>query len=242
MNCAAGTYAYMRNIAGAAAKQDFAALCSHFKVLPWNSTSAQRVAGTMVAGIASGGAASVWMFAAQATAAEFNAWLAEQVEAGTPVTLAYERATPQAEALEAVEPISPQAGTMTVYTDADGLSATLYGSGWETVNDTEDVREGVSENADALYSLSSEFTQTRDAFEFRLNQTVNREEQSEYMRYGDGRLELGRSDMPVYGGNIARRRLCGQAGRRGDGLDAQEYGQRAGAGGAPPDSDGRQYD
>lgn len=134
------------------------------------------------------------MFVTQATAAEFNAWLAEQVEAGTPVTLAYELATPQAEALEAVEPIAPQGGEMTIFTDADGLSATLYGSGWETVNDTEDIREGVSENAGALYNLSSEFTQTRDAFEFRLNQTVNREEQSEYMRYGDGRLELGQSD------------------------------------------------
>lgn len=144
MNCAAGTYAYMRNIAGAAAKQDFAALCSHFRVLPWNSTSAQRLAGTMVAGITASGAASVWMFVTQATAAEFNAWLAEQVEAGTPVTLAYERATPQAEALEAVEPIAPQAGIVSILTDADGLSATLYGSGWETVNDvdtqTQDVR------------------------------------------------------------------------------------------------------
>ena len=87
------------------------------------------------------------------------------------------------ERLEAVEPIAPQKGDNVLFTDADSLSATLYGSGWETVNDTEDIREGVSENADALYSLSSEFTQTREAFEFRLNQTVNREEQSQYMRY-----------------------------------------------------------
>lgn len=191
-----GVYAYTCPLFNTDAPpiEDFKGLCSHFRIIPRNAAKSERVAGTAALGTSSPQWGQIWFFAAQPTAAEFNAWLAAQVEAGTPVTLAYERAAPQVETLEAAEPIAPQKGDNVLFTDADSLSATLYGSGWETVNDTEDIREGVSENADALYSLSSEFTQTREAFEFRLNQTVNREEQSQYMRYGDGRLELGQSN------------------------------------------------
>lgn len=191
-----GVYAYTCPLFNTDAPpiEDFKGLCSHFRIIPHNAAKSERVAGTAALGTSSPQWGQIWFFAAQPTAAEFNAWLAAQAEAGTPVTLAYERAAPQVERLEAVEPITPQKGDNVLFTDADRLSASLYGSGWETVNDTEDIREGVSENADALYSLSSEFTQTREAFEFRLNQTVNREEQSQYMRYGDGRLELGQSN------------------------------------------------
>lgn len=191
-----GVYAYTCPLFNTDAPpiEDFKGLCSHFRIIPRNAAKSERVAGTAALGTSSPQWGQIWFFTAQATAAEFNAWLAAQVEAGTPVTLAYERAAPQVERLEAVEPITPQKGDNVLFTDADRLSASLYGSGWETVNDTEDIREGVSENADALYSLSSEFTQTREAFEFRLNQTVNWEEQSQYMRYGDGRLELGQSN------------------------------------------------
>lgn len=191
-----GVYAYTCPLFNTDAPpiEDFKGLCSHFRIIPHNAAKSERVAGTAALGTSSPQWGQIWFFAAQPTAAEFNAWLAAQAEAGAPVTLAYERAAPQVEKLEAVEPITPQKGDNVLFTDADRLSASLYGSGWETVNDTEDIREGVSENADALYSLSSEFTQTREAFEFRLNQTVNREEQSQYMRYGDGRLELGQSN------------------------------------------------
>lgn len=191
-----GVYAYTYPLFNTDAPpiEDFKGLCSHFRIIPRNAAKSERVAGTAALGTSSPQWGQIWFFTAQPTAAEFNAWLAAQAEAGTPVTLAYERAAPQVERLEAVEPIAPQKGYNVLFTDADSLTATLYGSGWETVNDTEDIREGVSENADALYSLSSEFTQTREAFEFRLNQTVNREEQFQYMRYGDGRLELGQSN------------------------------------------------
>ena len=78
------------------------------------------------------------------TAADFKAYLSAQHAAGTPVTVVYELASPQVETLEAVEPIAPQKGDNVFFTDADSLSATLYGSGWETVNDvdsqTQDVR------------------------------------------------------------------------------------------------------
>ena len=47
------------------------------------------------------------------------------------------------ETITAVAPIVPQPGQINILTDADALTATLHGSGWETVNDTADVREGM---------------------------------------------------------------------------------------------------
>ena len=39
------------------------------------------------------------------------------------------------EALTAISPIAPQPGRLNLYTDADALTATIYGSGWDTIGD-----------------------------------------------------------------------------------------------------------
>lgn len=87
----------------------------------------------------------------------WKAYLAAQKTAGTPVTIVYELAVPETEALTAVAPIVPQPGQVNILTDADALTATIYGSGWETVNDTGDLRSGLSEVDSTLAALEEEF-------------------------------------------------------------------------------------
>ena len=69
------------------------------------------------------------------SAADFKSYLAAQKTAGTPVTIVYELATPTAETPADVDPIEPQAGQLNISTDADALSATVHGSGWDTISD-----------------------------------------------------------------------------------------------------------
>ena len=69
------------------------------------------------------------------SAADFKSYLAAQKTAGTPVTIVYELATPTTETPADVDPIEPQAGQLNISTDADALSATVYGSGWDTISD-----------------------------------------------------------------------------------------------------------
>ena len=79
-----------------------------------------------------------WLFVrddAHASAEEYKAWLAAQYAAGTPVTIVYELAAPETEALTAISPIAPQAGQLNLATDADALTATIHGSGWGTISD-----------------------------------------------------------------------------------------------------------
>ena len=75
----------------------------------------------------------------------WKTYLAAQKTAGTPVTIVYELAAPETEALTAISPIAPQAGQLNLVTDADALTATIRGSGWETVNDTNDIRAALAE-------------------------------------------------------------------------------------------------
>ena len=75
----------------------------------------------------------------------WKSYLAAQAAAGTPVTIVYELAAPETEALTAISPIAPQAGQLNLATDADALTATIRGSGWETVNDTNDIRAALAE-------------------------------------------------------------------------------------------------
>ena len=74
------------------------------------------------------------------TVGAWKAYLAAQYAAGTPVTIVYELAAPETEALTAISPIVPQPGQLNLATDADALTATIRGSGWETVNDTNGIR------------------------------------------------------------------------------------------------------
>jgi phage-related protein len=155
-----GVYAYTAPLtgSGAAHKENFAGMCSHFTVIPRNAVQSERVAGTAMLGLPnSGDGPQAWFFTTQATAEAFNAWLQQQVDAGTPVTLVYELAVPETEALTAVAPIAPQPGQVNILTDADALTATIYGSGWEVVNDTGDLRSGLSEVDSTLAALEEEF-------------------------------------------------------------------------------------
>ena len=92
-----GVYAYTAPLtgSGAAHKENFAGMCSHFTVIPRNAVQSERVAGTVMLGIPnSGDGPQAWFFTTQATAEAFNAWLQQQDSAGTPVTLVYELAAP----------------------------------------------------------------------------------------------------------------------------------------------------
>ena len=155
-----GVYAYTAPLTGSGAthKENFAGMCSHFTVIPRNAVQSERVAGTVMLGIPNAGnGPQAWFFTAQATAEAFNAWLQQQDSAGTPVTLVYELAVPETEALTAVAPIAPEPGQVNILTDADVLTATVHGSGWETVNDTGDLRSGLSEVDSTLAALEEEF-------------------------------------------------------------------------------------
>ena len=65
----------------------------------------------------------------------FKSYLAAQKTAGTPVTIVYELATPTTETPADVDPIVPEKGQLNIYTDANALSATVHGSGWDTISD-----------------------------------------------------------------------------------------------------------
>lgn len=155
-----GVYAYTAPLtgSGAAHKENFAGMCSHFTVIPRNAVQSERVAGTAMLGIPNAGdGPQAWFFTTQETAEAFNAWLQQQVDAGTPVTLVYELAVPETEALTAVASIAPQPGEVNIFTDADALTATVHGSGWETVNDTTNLRDGLSDVDSTLAALEEEF-------------------------------------------------------------------------------------
>ena len=90
------------------------------------------------------------------TVGALKAYLAAQYAAGTPVTIVYELAAPETEALTAISPIAPQPGQLNLFTDADALTATIHGSGWETVNDTSSIQDALANLDGDLASLINE--------------------------------------------------------------------------------------
>lgn len=92
MGAASGAYAYVMTAPGAPEVDDFGITCENeqFKVVSKNAPASQKVAGTMMGGLTSSGVPNIWFFSEKATAAEFNAWLEAQAEAGTPVIVRYE--------------------------------------------------------------------------------------------------------------------------------------------------------
>lgn len=87
------------------------------------------------------------------SAADFKAYLAAQKAAGTPVTIVYELAVPETEALTAITPITPEAGPVNIWTDADALTATVRGSGWEIINDTDGLSADIQEAQDDISGM-----------------------------------------------------------------------------------------
>ena len=102
---------------------------------------------------------------AQASVDEYKSWLAAQKAAGTPVTIVYELAVPETEALTAITPITPEAGPVNIWTDADALTATVRGSGWEIINDTDGLSEGIDRLLDNVGSLTGRVTLAETAIE-----------------------------------------------------------------------------
>ena len=127
-------------------------LCSHYKTV---STGAQWNDAAEGVGVETNG--TILIFDAGFTTLEaWKAYLAAQASAGTPVTIVYELAAPETEALTAISPIAPQAGQLNLATDADALTATIHGSGWETVNDTSSIQDALANLDGDLASLINE--------------------------------------------------------------------------------------
>lgn len=174
--CADGAYAYVTSATGALQMEDFPALCSHFAVVSQNAPASQKVAGTMMAGLTSSGVPNIWFFSDKATVEAFNTWLAVQSDAGTAVTIVHAMAAPEAEALTAVAPIVPQLGQINILTDADALTATIYGSGWETVNDTGDLREGLDNAQGDISGMLGSINTMRDNISAMASQILSPDE------------------------------------------------------------------
>ena len=96
---------------------------------------------------------------------QWKSYLAAQKAAGTPVTIVYELAVPETEALTAISPITPEAGPVNIWTDADTLTATVRGSGWEIINDTDGLSEGIDGLLDNVGSLTGRVTLAETAIE-----------------------------------------------------------------------------
>ena len=70
----------------------------------------------------------------------------------TPTTgaqVVYELAEPTTETLSPVAPIAPQPGVVNIFTDVDTLSATITGSGWDTIGDMGGLEAQLAAKADA---------------------------------------------------------------------------------------------
>ena len=85
-------------------------------------------------------------------------------------------AAPEAEALTAVAPITPQPGAVNIRSDADALTATIYGSGWEVVNDTSDLRDGLDDAQSDISSMLGSINTMRDNISAMASQIVSPDE------------------------------------------------------------------
>lgn len=118
----------------------------------------------------------------------FKAYLAAQKAAGTPVTIVYELAVPETEALTAITPITPEAGPVNIWTDADALTATVRGSGWEIINDTDGLSEGIDGLLDNVGTLTGALDSTQAQLTDLAAVTITRDEVESIVTSVDGRL------------------------------------------------------
>ena len=118
----------------------------------------------------------------------FKSYLAAQKAAGTPVTIVYELAVPETEALTAITPITPEAGPVNIWTDADALTATVRGSGWEIINDTDGLSEGIDGLLDNVGSLTGALDSTQAQLTDLAAVTITRDEVESIVTSVDGRL------------------------------------------------------
>ena len=105
--------------------------CSHYGTV---TTGAQWNNGVEGIGVETTGQIMI-LDAGLATLDAWKTYLAAQAAAGTPVTIVYELAAPETETPADVDPIVPEKGQLNISTDADALSATVHGSGWDTISD-----------------------------------------------------------------------------------------------------------
>ena len=109
----------------------------------------------------------------------------------TPTTgaqVVYELAVPETEALTAITPITPEAGPVNIWTDADALTATVRGSGWEIINDTDDLSEGIDGLLDNVGSLTGALDSTQAQLTDLAAVTITRDEVESIVTSVDGRL------------------------------------------------------
>ena len=118
----------------------------------------------------------------------FKSYLAAQKAAGTPVTIVYELVVPETEALTAISPITPEAGPVNIWTDADALTATVRGSGWEIINDTDGLSEGIDGLLDSVGSLTGALDSTQAQMTDLAAVTITRGEVESIVTSVDGRL------------------------------------------------------
>ena len=126
--------------------------CSHYETV---TTGAQWSNGVEGVGVETTGQIII-LDAGLTTLDAWKSYLAAQYAAGTPVTIVYELAAPETEALTAISPIAPENGQLNLTTDADALTATIHGSGWETVNDTSSIQDALANLDGDLASLINE--------------------------------------------------------------------------------------
>ena len=164
----------------------FVGVCSHYLVRSADDTYLKRQG----ASINSSGKFMIYdpNFANETDAAAFKAYLAAQKAAGTPVTIVYELAAPETEALTAISPITPEAGPVNIWTDADALTATVRGSGWEIINDTDGLSEGIDGLLDNVGSLTGALDSTQAQLTDLAAVTITRDEVESIVTSVDGRL------------------------------------------------------
>lgn len=112
-------------------------------------------------------------------------------EGATPTTgaqVVYELAVPETEALTAITPITPEAGPVNIWTDADALTATVRGSGWEIINDTDGLSEGIDGLLDNVGSLTGALDSTQAQLTDLAAVTITRDEVESIVTSVDGRL------------------------------------------------------
>lgn len=149
------------------------ARCSHFPAYTANSV-VHEISGD---GFAIQNGTSLYIrISGCETVDDCKAYLAAQYAAGTPVTIVYELAAPETEALTAISPIAPQPGQLNLSTDADALTATIHGSGWETVNDTSDLREGLDNAQGDISGMLGSINTMRDNISSMASQILSPDE------------------------------------------------------------------
>lgn len=63
----------------------------------------------------------------------------------TGAQVVYEMTAPETEVATAIQPVAPDAGMVNIWTDGNTLEASVQGSGWEVINNTDDIREDVAD-------------------------------------------------------------------------------------------------